>query len=117
METINKLLNKSYYIIDYLPMQVPKDSEGQFFEVEAYLLSNMERYGIQDRFVGIILKAMCYYHTSVLIKDKWTEQPSPDMTVAIIERIKKSFRYHESTVPRKRCASCGGWRLHKHDDL
>ena len=95
MEMINRLLNKKYYIIDYLPMQVPKDSEGQFFEVELYLLNNMERYGLQDRFVSIILKVMCYYSTSVLIKEEWTEQPSPDVMVTIVERMMKN---HSGTM-------------------
>ena len=87
METINRLLNKEYYIIDYLPVQVPKNSKGQFFEVESYLLSNMERYGLPDRFIGIILKVMCYYRTSVLITEEWIEQPSPDLIVGFVERI------------------------------
>ena len=87
METINRLLNKKYYIIDYLPMQVPKDSKGQFFEVESYLLKHMERYGLQDRFVSIILKVMCYYRISVLLKEEWIEQPSPDAIAAFVESI------------------------------
>ena len=95
METINRLLNKKYYIIDFLPMQVPKDSNGQFFEVESYLLNNYERYGLQDRFVGIILKVMCYYHTSVLLKEEWIEQPSPDLMVGFVDRIMQN---HSDTM-------------------
>ena len=95
METINRLLNKNYYIIDCLPVQVPKDSKGQFFEVESYLLNHIERYGVQDRFVGIILKMMCYYHTSVFIKEEWIEQPSPDVIVGLVERIMQN---HSGTM-------------------
>lgn len=95
METINRLLNKNYYIIDYLPEQVPKELNGQFFEVESYLLNNYERCGLKDRFVGIILKLMCYYHTSVLIKEEWMEQPSPDVIVGFVERIMQN---HSGTM-------------------
>ena len=95
MQTINRLLNKKYYIIDYLPVQVPKDSKGQFFEVESYLLGNMERYGLQDRFIGIILKVMCYYRISVLITEEWIEQPSSDMIVGFAEEI---IQNHSGTI-------------------
>ena len=61
MESIDRLLGKSCYIIDYLPVPVPKDSQGQFFEVEEYLLNHFEHYGLIDRFIGIVLKLMCYY--------------------------------------------------------
>ncbi len=27
---VNDLLEKQYYVIDFLPRQVPKDAEGQF---------------------------------------------------------------------------------------
>ena len=87
MEIIDRLLGKSCYIIDYLPVPVPKDSKGQFFEVEEYLLNHFEHYGLRDRFIGIVLKLMCYYHTSVFINGEWKEQPSPDVVVELIKEI------------------------------
>lgn len=53
------------YIIDFLPIQVPKDCGGQFFKVENYLLNNYECYGLRDKYIRIILKLMCYYRVSV----------------------------------------------------
>ena len=37
-KTIDELLQCSYWIIDILPSQVPKDSPGQYFAVEDYFL-------------------------------------------------------------------------------
>ena len=64
MIDINRLLEKPCYIIDFLPIQVPKDCGGQFFKVENYLLNNYERYGLRDKYIRIILKLMCYYRVA-----------------------------------------------------
>lgn len=65
MDIIDKLLEKSCYIVDFLPEQVPVNCGGQFFKVETYLLNNYDCCGLRDRFVGVIMKAMCYYPVSV----------------------------------------------------
>ena len=35
---IETLLNKPYWVVDFLPEQVPEGSAGQFFAVEDYWL-------------------------------------------------------------------------------
>ena len=37
-DKIEQLLQSPYYIIDILPMQVPKNSPGQYFAIERYYL-------------------------------------------------------------------------------
>ena len=86
MQIVDRLLDAPCYIIDFLPQQVPKDCGGQFFAVEDYLLKHRGRYGMSDRFVRIILKAMCYYPVSVYWGD-WIEQPTPEQVVEIIDAI------------------------------
>lgn len=86
MIDINRLLKKPCYIIDFLPIQVPKDCGGQFFKVENYLLSNYERYGLRDKYIRIILKLMCYYRVSVHWGD-CIEQPAPEQVADIIDKI------------------------------
>lgn len=86
METVEKLLEKQCFIIDFLPEQVPEESGEQFFEVEKYLLNNYERFGIKDRILRIILKAMCYYPVSVLWGE-WIKQPTPEQVSEIIDTI------------------------------
>lgn len=80
------MLESPCYIIDFLPEQFSKNCEGQFFNVENYLLNNYERYGLRDRFIRVILKAMCYYPVSVQW-EKWIEQPLPEQVAEIINTI------------------------------
>ena len=86
MQRIDRLLEKPDYIIDFLPQQVPKDCGGQFFEVENYFLNHFESYGMQDRFIRILLKIMCYYPVSVHWRE-WIEQPTPGQVVEIMNTI------------------------------
>lgn len=86
MKIVDRLLETPCYIIDFLPRQVPKDYGDQFFEVEDFILSQPDRYGLKYRFTRIILKAMCYYPVSVHWGE-WIEQPTPAQVVEIIDTI------------------------------
>lgn len=86
MKIVDRLLETSCYIIDFLPGQVPKDYGDQFFEVEDFILSQPDRYGLKYRFTRIILKAMCYYPVAVHWGE-WIEQPTPAQVVEIIDTI------------------------------
>lgn len=86
METIDRLLETECYIMDFLPKQVLTGCNGQFFKIENYLLNHYERYGIKDRFICVILKAMCYYPVSVYWNG-WIEQPLPEQIQEIIDTI------------------------------
>ena len=86
MKTVDRLLETQCFIIDFLPKQVPEESGEQFFRIENYLLNNYERFGIKDKIIRIILKAMCYYPVSVFGK-KWIKQPTPEQVVEIIDSI------------------------------
>ena len=61
---IEERLTKPYWIIDVLPMQVPKDSPGQYFAVEKYLLEN-QLPDIKLRHLNVILKLNCYYDVMI----------------------------------------------------
>ena len=86
MNIIDKLLETPCYIMDFLPKQVPMNCGGQFFEVETYLLKLYDCCGLRDRFVGVVLKAMCYYPVSVQW-GKWIEQPTPEQVTKIIHAL------------------------------
>ena len=83
---LDRLLERECYIIDFLPKQVHRDSRGQFFEVENYLLNTHARYGLNNKYISIILKIMCYYPVSIQW-GKWIEQPKPEQVVEIIDAI------------------------------
>ncbi len=82
-DIIDRLLETDGYIIDFLPMAVQRDGAGQFFEVEEYLLGSEKYVSIKERFVSVILKLMCYYHTAVL-QEKWIDRPSPGLMENLI---------------------------------
>lgn len=65
-EKIEELLNKEYWIIDILPKQVKKDSDGQYFSVIEYYLKNIKE--IKRKHINLILKLNCYY--DICIEDK-----------------------------------------------
>lgn len=84
---IENLLKKPYHVIDFLPMQVPKGSEGQFFEVEKYYLKNIKE--IHNKFIDIIFKLNCYYDLEFIVDDKSQINPKTN----IIKKIIKSKKY------------------------
>ena len=86
MQIVDRLLETPCYIIDFIPQQVPKNCGGQYFKVENYFLNHSDRYGVRDRFIRTILKAMCYYPISVYWGE-WIEQPSPEQVAEIIDTI------------------------------
>lgn len=86
LEKIDCLLEKNCYIMDFLPEQVKQDRNGQFFDVEYYLLNSNKRFGIKDRFVAVILKLMCYYPASVLWNG-WIDRPSPEIIDNAVNEI------------------------------
>lgn len=88
------LYEKPCYIMDVLPKQVPKDSTGQFFDVEYYLLNSTRRQGHQDKMVGVILKLMCYYETSILW-DGWHDRPAPELVEQAVHTIMEN---HSGTL-------------------
>ena len=85
--TIENLLRKPCHVIDFLPMQVPKGSEWQFFDIEKYYLKNVKE--IHKKFTDIVLKLNCYYDLEFIIDDKSQINPKP----SIIEKIIKSKKY------------------------
>ena len=85
--TIENLLKKPYHVIDFLPMQVPKGSEGQFFDVEKHYLKNAKE--IHNKFTDIILKLNCYYDLEFIVDDKSQINPKPN----VIEKNIKSKKY------------------------
>lgn len=94
MEIIDNLLQKECYIIDFFPKMVLKEHDGQFFDVEDYLLNSKKHNIIKNKFVNIILKLMCYYHISILWND-WIDKPSPEQIEYTISEIMKN---HSGTL-------------------
>lgn len=73
---MEELLSKPYWVIDFLPRQVPAKGGGQFFAVEKYYLRSPLRRG----FAEILLKLNCYYDIEVCEPEteKWQKNPPPE---------------------------------------
>lgn len=77
MENVFDLLENPYWVVDILPKQVPKDSAGQYFQVEQYFLK--QRALLCEKFVRILLKLNCYLDIEVSEDgDSWTLNPAPE---------------------------------------
>ena len=86
---IDELLEKDCYVIDFLPFQVSEDSSGQYFKVEKYYLNHYEEYGFKEKFINILLKIMCYYQVSIYWNE-WTNKPTPEQFVKIVNDYLKT---------------------------
>ena len=58
---IESLLLAPYWVIDLLPMQVPKDGASRFFSVEPYFLSKPHIETLRTKWSNLLLKLSCYF--------------------------------------------------------
>lgn len=94
MDRIENLLGKTCYIMDFLPEQVKENAGGLFFDVENYLIKSDKYTAFVEKFKGIILKLMCYYHTSIFW-NKWVDYPQPEKVAEIISEMSE---HHSGTL-------------------
>ncbi len=80
MDRIEELLQAPYWIIDILPMQVPKESPGQYFAIEDYFLKE-HMAEIKQKHINVILKLNCYMDISI----EEEKNPAPDKIAAIMK--------------------------------
>ena len=78
-DKIERLLETRHWVVDILPMQVPADGSGQYFEVEQYYLQEPRRSELCARFVNLLIKLTCYYdiEVNVPLADDWNLNPKP----------------------------------------
>lgn len=84
---VEELLTKDVYIVDYLPRTVPKNSGGQYFDVEYHLLNSPHHTALKDKFSSVIFKLMCYYRVCIPWDGGWVDQPNPELIDRIIAEI------------------------------
>ena len=87
---MEELLNKPYWVVDFLPRQVPAKSGGQFFAAEEYYL----RSPLRRRFAEVLLKLNCYYEARVCEPEteKWQVNPPPERLFSWIAENEKDLR-------------------------
>ena len=84
-----RLLLQPYWVIDFLPKQVPQDSRGQFFAVEQYYLTGKRHERLCRQLADVVLKLNCYHDLTVNHGgDEWINNPAPEVLAAwIIESL------------------------------
>ena len=77
---IEEILQKPCWVIDFLPSQVPADSNGQFFAVERYYLQAPRQETLRRRFAQILLQLNCYADLMVCRpeEENWQRNPDPE---------------------------------------
>ena len=97
---IDELIEKPYWIVDILPEQVAKNSDGQYFAIEQYYLSEPQNSELRKKYAGLILKLNCYHDIYVLndfAEDSECGElnPDPNKLVSYIvgEYAKNSVRF------------------------
>ena len=90
-EITEQLLLQSYWVIDFLPKQVPQDSRGQFFAVEQYYLTGERHKRLCHQFADVVLKLNCYHDLTVNCgDDEWVKNPDP---VTLVEWLTEALQH------------------------
>lgn len=63
---IDELIEKPYWIVDILLEQVAKNSDGQYFAIEQYYLSEPQSLELRRKYSNLFLKLNCYFDILVL---------------------------------------------------
>lgn len=84
---LESYLEKPYWVVDFLPKQVPENGGGRFFTVEEYYLEPSRYAVLREQFSDILLKLYCYYNLCLFIGDD-TEgifNPEPEMLADLVK--------------------------------
>lgn len=84
---IESFFDKEYWIVDFLPKQVPEKGGGRFFAVEEYYLEPSHYAVLREQFSEILLKLYCFYDIQLFI-DGDTEgiaNPEPKLLASRIK--------------------------------
>lgn len=80
---LDDFFDREYWVVDFLPKQVPENAGEKFFRVEQYYLEPLRYAVLRERFSDILLKLYCYYDLRLFVNDD-TEgivNPEPERLV------------------------------------
>lgn len=91
--TIEDYLEKTYWVIDPLPKQVPAHSRGQYFRIEEHYRSRPLIDALYRSFTDILLKLNCYEDLSFSTDgDHWETNPLPTQIDAMVRQSLSDLR-------------------------
>ncbi len=70
-EAVERLLERPFCVIDFLPMRVPEERAGRYFEAEAFFLAQPRRGELYRKFADILIRLNCYYDLAVTDGTRW----------------------------------------------
>ncbi len=93
---IEALLEKPYWVIDFLPRQVPEGSAGQYFAVERFYLQEPRQSALRRQFAEILLKVNCFYDLLICEpeEENWDRNPAPERLYSLLVQEKKDLCIH-----------------------
>ena len=77
-DTIERLLDEPFFVIDFLPRQVPAGSGGHYFAVEEYFMEGPLIGKLYENFAELILKLNCYYDLITAAGEHAAEEMPPE---------------------------------------
>ena len=84
---IDDFFDKEYWVVDFLPKQVPENGGGRFFSLEQYYLEPTRYAVLREQFSEILLKLYCYYDLRLFIGDdsEGIFNPEPEMFADLVK--------------------------------
>ena len=84
---IDDLFDKEFWVVDFLPKQVPEKAGGRFFSVEEFYLEPSRYAVMRERFSDILLKLYCYYDLQLFVDDdsEGIANPDPELLASHIK--------------------------------
>ena len=78
---LEDFFDKEYWVVDFLPKQVPENASGRFFSVEQYYLEPFRYAVLREQFSEILLKLYCYYDLRMYVDDdtEGVADPEPEL--------------------------------------
>lgn len=91
---IDEFFDKEYWVVDFLPKQVPENNEGKYFSVERYYLEPSRYALLRARFAEILLKLYCYYDIQLFLGESTDaiENPEPDVLANYVTNNQHELR-------------------------
>ena len=84
---IDDFFDKEFWVVDFLPKQVPEKAGGRFFSVEEFYLEPSRYAVMRERFSDILLKLYCYYDLWLFVDDdtEGIANPEPELLASHIK--------------------------------
>ena len=84
---IDDFFDKEFWVVDFLPKQVPENADGRFFSVEQYYLEPYRYAVLREQFSEILLKLYCYYDLQLFVDDdsEGIANPDPELLASHIK--------------------------------